>query len=51
MAVEVVEVYNKQTGDKTRLPVSALEWATDFERTPQQKAADKAAGSGDTKGK
>ena len=51
MAVEIVDVRNKHTGEKTRMSVKALAWSDDFEKTPQQKAAEKAAGSGDTKGK
>jgi hypothetical protein len=52
MPVEIVSVRNKHTGDITRMSREALEgYASDFELTPQQKAADKSADSGATKGK
>jgi hypothetical protein len=47
MATELVYVRNKNTGDITQMSREALEgYASDFELTPQQKAADKEASPG-----
>jgi len=52
MPVEIVSVRNKHTGDITQMSREAFDGYanTDFELTPQQKAADKSADSGE-KGK
>lgn len=49
MAVELVDVWNKKTGVKGRLPKDALKHYPDYATTPRQKARDAAAATPDTK--